>query len=237
MALLQVTDSLSATLAGMAFGPPVAVTYRPLVYARPMWAEYVRRFGAAPGRVLLLGMNPGPWGMGQTGIPFGEVPAVRDWLGLEQPIVAPADQHPKVPIEGLACWRNEVSGQRLWGWAKARFGSPERFFAEFFVANYCPLSFVEDSGRNRTPDKLPKGERLPLEAACDAALVEMVRVLQPRLVVGVGNYAEERARLALAGSPVPIGKILHPSPANPLASRDWPAQIEAQLTALGVRLA
>lgn len=200
-----------------------------------MWAEYVRRWGQAQGRVLLVGMNPGPWGMTQTGIPFGEVAAVTHWMGLQQPIVPPEAQHPRVPIEGLQCWRNEVSGQRLWGWAHARFGRPEAFFARFFVLNYCPLCFLEAGGRNRTPDKLPRSERQALEALCDAALVKSVQALAPKLVVGVGQYAEERARTAL-GSQLPIGRILHPSPANPLASRDWPAQIEAQLRALGVPL-
>lgn len=236
MNLLAITDRLSAELAGQQFGPPVELVYRPLVYARPMWAEYVRRFGQATGRVLLVGMNPGPWGMTQTGVPFGEVAAVRSWLGLDVPFDPPPLQHPRVPIEGLACWRNEVSGQRVWGWAKARYGSPERFFGQFAVANYCPLCFIEPSGRNRTPDKLPKPERVPLEAACDRALLATVTLLQPRLVVAIGVYAEERARIALASAGVPIGRILHPSPANPMASRDWPAQIEAQLRGLGVAI-
>jgi len=233
--LLTITDELGAALRRLRFGPPVEHVYRPLDYARPMWAEYVRRWGHAPGRVLLVGMNPGPWGMAQTGIPFGEVAAVRGWMGLQMPIAPPASQHPRVSIEGLQCWRNEVSGQRLWGWAQARFGRAEAFFARFFVLNYCPLCFLEAGGRNRTPDKLPKLERVALETLCDAALAQIVRVLQPRLVVGVGQYAEERARATL-GDGVPIGRILHPSPANPLASKDWPAQIEAQLRALDVEI-
>lgn len=236
MDLLKITDELSAELGTMRFGSPVDVVYQPLQYARPLWAEYVRRFGQAKGRVLLLGINPGPWGMAQTGIPFGEVAAVRQWLGINHPITAPHQQHPRVPIEGLQCYRNEISGQRLWGWARARFVYPEAFFARFFVFNYCPLCFLESSGRNRTPDKLPKAERLPLEQSCDRALRAAIGVLQPSLVVGVGVYAHERATTALRETELPIGRILHPSPANPLASRDWAGQIEAQLTALGVQL-
>ncbi len=233
MPLLSICDELSAALRPLRFGPPVEHVYHPLDYARPMWAEYLQRWGHAQGRVLLVGMNPGPWGMAQTGIPFGEVAAVQGWMGLQQPFAPPAAQHPRVPIEGLKCWRNEVSGQRLWGWAHARFGRADAFFARFFVLNYCPLCFLEAGGRNRTPDKLPRAERTAVETLCDAALAQSVTALAPRLVVGVGAYAEERARAAL-GDRVPIGRILHPSPANPLASRDWPAQIEAQLRALGV---
>ena len=40
---------------------------------------------AAPGRkeAVFLGMNPGLWGMAQTGVPFGTVSLVRDWMGIE----------------------------------------------------------------------------------------------------------------------------------------------------------
>jgi len=234
MSVVAVTDALSAELASLRFGAPVSLVYRPLEYARPMWAAYAARFGVQTGRVFLVGMNPGPWGMAQTGIPFGEVAAVRGWMGIDESFDPPREQHPRVPIDGLACWRNEVSGQRLWGWAQARFGTAPRFFARFFVANYCPLCFLEPSGRNRTPDRFPRAERVPLEAACDRALARLVEVLRPTLVVGVGQYAEERARCALPG--LPCGRILHPSPANPLASRDWAQQAEAQLKAIGVDL-
>ena len=181
-------------------------------------------------------MNPGPWGMVQTGVPFGEIEHVRDWLGLEAPVARPAAEHPKRPIEGFSCSRREVSGRRLWGWARERFGTPERFFARFFVWNYCPLVFMEESGRNRTPDKLPVAERDPLFAACDRALAEAVEVLGVRRIVGIGKFAEGRAREALAGRDVEIGSILHPSPASPAANRGWAEQAEAGLAALGVEL-
>jgi single-strand selective monofunctional uracil DNA glycosylase len=142
--------------------------------------------------------------------------------------------HPKRPVRGFACARSEVSGQRLWGWARARYGSPERFFARFFVANYCPLAFLEASGRNRTPDKLSAAEREPLYRACDTALRHSLEVLAPRLVVGVGHFAEARARDALAGTGIAIGRIPHPSPASPAANRGWAAQAERALGALGV---
>ncbi len=211
--------------------------YNPLTYAWPAHRQYLERYGgSADLEVLLLGMNPGPWGMAQTGVPFGEVGLVREWLGLEAEIGRPPDQHPKRPIDGFACHRSEVSGRRLWGWARARFRTPEAFFRRFFVANYCPLMFLEDSGRNRTPDRLPAAEREPLLAACDAALRRLVEVLEPEHVVGVGRFAEQRAQQALAGLPVGIGRILHPSPASPAANRDWQGQAEGELHALGIEL-
>jgi single-strand selective monofunctional uracil DNA glycosylase len=174
--------------------------------------------------------------MAQTGVPFGEVAAVRDWLGIEAPVGRPRREHPKRPVEGFACARSEVSGARLWGWARERFGTPECFFERFLVLNYCPLLFLEASGRNLTPDRLRAAEREALQARCDAALAEAVRLLRPRRVVGVGRFAEGRARAALAGAPLAIGAIPHPSPASPAANRGWAAQAERALHLLGVPL-
>lgn len=235
-ALIETSDALVRALAKLRFAAPVTHVYQPLEYARAAWVSYVRRYGAGPKQVLLVGMNPGPFGMAQTGVPFGEVELVRDWLGIDAAIEKPRREHPKRPVEGFACARREVSGQRLWGWARDRFEKPERFFTRFFVANYCPLLFLEASGRNRTPDKLPAAERAPLERACDAALRRTVEILRPALVVGVGGFAETRAREALADLGVAIGRIPHPSPASPAANRGWAPQAERALRELGVEL-
>jgi len=220
-------------LAALSFAPPVACVYDPLGYARRPHEEYLRRYGDSARRVLFLGMNPGPFGMAQTGVPFGDVACVRDWLGITAKVEQPAREHPKRPILGFDCPRREVSGTRLWGAIAARFGTPGRFFAHHFVANYCPLAFVEASGRNRTPDKLPAGERDPLFAACDRHLGRMVSLLTPEWVVGIGAFAEARARAAL-GAEVRIARVPHPSPANPRASRDWGAIADRALRAQGV---
>jgi single-strand selective monofunctional uracil DNA glycosylase len=233
-ALGPITDDLVREVEGLAFGPPVAYVYDPLVYARTPYDAYVTRYGAAPKEVLLVGMNPGPWGMAQTGVPFGEVDLVRGWLGVEEPVGHPSPEHPARPVEGFTCRRSEVSGRRLWGWARDTFGTPEALFARFFVVNYCPLLFLEASGRNRTPDHLPSREQAPLLAACDRALRRTVVELRPTLVVGVGRFAETRARAALACLDVRVGRITHPSPANPAANRGWGELVGAELSALGI---
>jgi single-strand selective monofunctional uracil DNA glycosylase len=236
MTLVDISRALSERVASLRFAAPVCCVYNPLDYARASHELYLSRYGSGSKEVLLLGMNPGPFGMAQTGVPFGEVAMVRDWLGIVAPVVKPPHEHPKRPVLGFACERAEVSGARLWGFARDRFGTPERFFERFFVANYCPLAFVEESGRNRTPDKLPAEEQRALLAACDEALRSVVRSLRPRIVVGVGGFAEQRARAALAGESVAVGMILHPSPANPLANRGWADVVERQLEELGVSL-
>jgi single-strand selective monofunctional uracil DNA glycosylase len=228
------SDRLVADLGRMAFAPPTAFVYDPLEYARDAWDDYCRRYARPGVPALLLGMNPGPFGMAQTGVPFGAVPFVRDWLGIPSPVGRPALQHPRRPILGLDCPRVEVSGLRLWGFAKEVFGTPDAFFDRFFVANYCPLLFLEDSGRNRTPDALPAGERAALVEACNRALLSLVDALRPGAVIGVGAFAENRDRQALAGVPVRIGRVTHPSPANPAANRGWSDLARKELGALGL---
>jgi len=234
MALVDISRALSERVETLRFAAPVACVYNPLEYARAPHELYLSRYGSGSKEVLLLGMNPGPFGMAQTGVPFGEVAMVRDWLGIVAPVAKPSLEHPKRPVLGFECHRSEVSGTRLWGWARERFGTPERFFQRFFVANYCPLVFMEASGANRTPDKLPAAEQRALFDACDDALRDAVRVLRPRIVIGVGAFAERRARAALTGADVAIGTILHPSPASPRANRGWAGAVERQLQDLGV---
>lgn len=234
--LVGIARELGEAVDELRFAPPVTHVYNPLDYAWPAHAQYLERFGAGRREVLLLGMNPGPWGMAQTGVPFGEVASVRGWLGIEAAVGRPRDEHPKRPVAGFACPRSEVSGARLWGWAQEIFGTPERFFERFFVANYCPLAFLETSGRNRTPDKLPPAEREPLFAICDRALVRTAERLGPSIVIGVGAFAEERARRALGASGSAFGRILHPSPASPAANRGWSELATRQLRELGIRL-
>jgi single-strand selective monofunctional uracil DNA glycosylase len=234
MTLVEVSRALSERVGALRFAGSVVCVYNPLEYAREPHEQYLNRYGGSPKEVLLLGMNPGPFGMAQTGVPFGDVRMVRDWLGILAAVTKPADEHPKRPVLGFDCHRTEVSGTRLWGWARDRFGTPRRFFQRFFVANYCPLAFMESSGANRTPDKLPPAEQQALFSACDEALRCAVRLLQPQIVVGVGGFAERRARAALAGQNLTIGAILHPSPASPLANRGWAEAVERQLAGLGV---
>lgn len=236
-ALIGAAQTLSAKLDGLKFSAPVTHVYNPLDYAGAAHTQYLSLWGGQPQprRVIFLGMNPGPFGMVQVGVPFGEVAVVHDWLRINAPIRQPLHMNPKRPIEGWACTRSEVSGRRLWGLFQARFGTPEAFFAEHFVANYCPLAFF-DSGRNITPDKLPATEMAPVLTACDEHLRALVQVMQPDWVVGVGAYAQAQAERALADvvQKPQIGRVLHPSPASPAANRGWAEAATAQMIAQGI---
>jgi len=231
-----IIDDFLDELMPLRFDAPVSHVYNPLAYARASYVKYLQLYAESPKEIVLIGMNPGPWGMAQTGVPFGEVTAVRDWLDIEAPVGTPAKMHPKRPITGFNCTRSEVSGRRLWGWAQKVFKTPANFFSRFFVANYCPLMFIEAGGRNRTPNQLRASERKPLIEVCDRALRRTIKQLAPRYVIGVGLFAEERARAALFDIKVTTGRITHPSPANPKANRGWENLIEKELAALGIEL-
>ncbi len=233
--LLAAARELSAQVERLKFRSPVTHTYNPLTYAWRAHAEYLRRFGGSRKRVVFLGMNPGPFGMAQIGIPFGEITAVRDWMGICTPIAKPAQEHPKRLILGFDCPRSEVSGRRLWKLFAERFGSPDNFFAEHFVVNYCPLAFLAASGRNLTPNLLPRAERDRLFKLCDEHLRAVLAILQPEWLIGIGGFARERAELAAVNSKLRVGQVLHPSPASPKANRhDWGRTATQELRQLGV---
>jgi single-strand selective monofunctional uracil DNA glycosylase len=234
MELTDIDWCLRNEVAGLTFAAPVSYVYNPLIYAWEPHRLYLEHYGRGYPEVVLVGMNPGPFGMAQTGVPFGDVDMVRGWLGIEAPVGKPEREHPKRPVAGFACRRGEVSGRRLWGWARARFGTPERFFARFFVANYCPLCFLSESGRNLTPDRLPRAEQEPLFAACDRALRATLERLEPRFAIGIGRFAAERARRVARGLPLHLGRVPHPSPANPAANRNWEDRMEQALRELGI---
>lgn len=235
MSLLAHAATLRDAVDRLTFKAPVAYTYNPLRYAWAPHAAYLTRYGAAPKRVVFLGMNPGPFGMAQTGVPFGEIPAVRDWLRINEPVDIPFPEHPKRPVTGFACTRSEVSGRRLWGLFAARFGAPEAFFAEHFVLNYCPLVWMAESGANLTPDKLSAAERAAVDAPCRAHLRAVLDTLKPAHLVGVGGFAAKQlADVSTPADTWTITQILHPSPASPAANKGWPHEPIRTLVEAGI---
>ena len=216
----------------LSFAPPVAFTYNPLEYAWEGHEAYIRRFGAGRKDVLYLGMNPGPFGMAQTGVPFGEIAAVTLWMGITASIGQPPATHPKRPVQGFNCPRSEVSGRRLWGLFEEMYGTAEAFFSQAYVANYCPLIWMSESGANIPPTQLPKEQVAQIDAACQRHLCRIIEILQPRCLIGVGGYALKQLELAAAALPdmnFTLGTILHPSPASPSANKHWPGKPRQQI--------
>jgi len=244
-ALKRAARRLNSRLAELEFGDPVACVYNPLEYAWNGYSRYLERFAGSGSRggkgrgkrVLFLGMNPGPWGMAQTGVPFGEIGSVRTWMGIDEQVGRPRIEHPRRPVAGFAETRSEVSGRRLWGLMRERFGRAERFFADHFVGNYCPLLFLDAKGRNITPDKLLSRDRAALFHACDEHLRAVIRILDPRWLIGIGRFTEQRLRSVNGekeGGQRRVAAVLHPSPASPAANRDWAGDTTERLVSLGV---
>eukprot|EP00903_Cladosiphon_okamuranus_P014953 g13841.t1 len=209
---------------------PVNCSYNVLEYASETNEAYIQRFGGGRplGRAFVVGMNPGPWGMVQTGVPFGEIGFVRDWLGVQGEVGRPRKEHAKRPVDGFDCNRSEVSGTRLWGFFERRFGTADAWADKMFVYNYCPLTFMSSSGGNITPDKLTPAEREVIDEACGDALADMMSALKPSVVVGVGNFAGAKCLEAVKASGLGAGDgesvvevvvVNHPSPASPTGVR------------------
>lgn len=234
--LIRAGRVLADELRPLRFSDPVTHTYLTLDYAAEGNEAYLDKFGASRKRVLFLGMNPGPYGMAQTGVPFGEIAAVRDWMGLNPKIGKPADEHPKRKILGMDCPKSEVSGRRLWGLFAEKFPKAEDFFQDYLVINFCPLVWMKDSGANLTPDKIRAAEMTAVDGACQKHLRRVIELLEPEWLIGVGGYAESQmiAAQEALGTNAATGRILHPSPASPAANRGWAEVAERQLRELGV---
>ena len=211
------------------------LVYNPLNYAWDVHEEFIRRTGGNGAKCILLGMNPGPHGMGQMGIPFAATSVVRDLIGITGISVAkPEVIHPRRPVNGLEHTKEEVSGTRLWGLLQHRYGTIDKISKEIYVVNHCPLMILNGvRGTNVTPNNISGKSVEELMDICDQHLREVVNALDATKVVGIGKYAEKRAVSALCGLGVSVETCWHPSPASPLANRnggaDWRANISKVL--------
>ncbi|XP_073999923.1 single-strand selective monofunctional uracil DNA glycosylase-like isoform X2 [Rhodnius prolixus] len=169
-------------------------------------------------------MNPGPWGMMQNGVPFGETNSVRDFLDLFGTVHKPDREHPSKPVLGFSCSRSEISGRRFWELARVLgAGSPHQFFKHAFVHNYFPLCLLSSNGKNITPSELKANVKKEIERACDECLVEVLLLLEIEVVVAIGRFVEKRVQklCSRANLPIQVVFISHPSPRNPSSNRDW----------------
>ena len=213
----------------------IDVCYNPLNYAWNVHEEYLRRMGGLGAKTVVLGMNPGPHGMGQMGIPFAATSVVRDLLGISGiPVNQPNTPDERRPVIGLDYHKEEVSGTRLWGLLSEQYGDAESIASRVFLVNHCPLMlFSGPRATNITPDKIGGGTAKALIERCDEHLSQVVEILEANRVIGVGKFAESRARDALKEQSVEVTGCWHPSPASPLANRnggaDWRENVSSIL--------
>ncbi len=213
--------------------PECVYVYHPLNYAWNFHKKYLELYVKKGTKALFLGMNPGPFGMAQTGIPFGEVNVVKEYLKIDEPLLALPITHPKRPIEGLLCERSEVSGRRLWSLIEKKFPLSKQFTPHLAIMNYCPVVFVDTgpTGKNIIPEKIEKEVRVELEKVCDTYLDDIIDIIRPISVVGIGQYAKKKLSLSIARSKknIYVTSIIHPSPANPQANKGWLEIVEKAL--------
>ncbi|KAK9309418.1 hypothetical protein QLX08_000903 [Tetragonisca angustula] len=220
--LLSLEQNLAIEVGKITFHSPVEYVYNPLEYAFNIHTMYVEKYCKTVKKILFLGMNPGPWGMVQTGVPFGEINMVRDWLKISGPVGKPAKEQPSRKVTGFQCTRSEVSGKRLWGLFQELCKSPEKLFKHAYIHNYCPIALMNKKGCNITPAELKAPEVQTLHAACDKALAKTISILKVEIVIGIGGYAEKRAQLVVQSSKLPV-KVLclpHPSP-RAVNNKNW----------------
>ena len=66
--VLEIETRLSEELSRLDFGSSVTHVYNPLDYAIEPHGNFVRKYCSSNKDVLFVGMNPGPFGMAQTGV-------------------------------------------------------------------------------------------------------------------------------------------------------------------------
>ncbi|XP_016950263.1 single-strand selective monofunctional uracil-DNA glycosylase [Drosophila biarmipes] len=210
--------------------PNIKCIYNPIVYASQLHCDYVRRFLSGPKKLVFIGMNPGPNGMAQTGIPFGNVRTVKLLMQISGSVGKPPIEHPKRPVLGLDCRIEEPSGVRLWELFLRLAGNINIFSQQCFVHNFCPLAFFDEAGKNLTPSELKGSYKKQLREFCLETLEEQLLLLKPQVLVAVGEYVHT----ALKGSrycksdSVCVLRLPHPSPRS-VNNNDWPNKARAFL--------
>ncbi|MFB6344166.1 MAG: uracil-DNA glycosylase family protein [bacterium] len=218
---VSVTEDLNERIKGLTFEEKVEWYYNPLDYAFEVHKAYLKSFGNDTKTGFFLGMNPGPWGMAQTGIPFTDPHIARDWMGLpERPIGTPPNEREDRPVDGWSSDRKEASGQKLHGYFRNIFGSLDAFFETNIVMNYCPLVMFSEEATNLTPEDLLKDDRQALFDICDPYLGDLIEFYDPDVFVGIGRFGQRRLMELTERTEEEVAYLPHPSPASPIATRD-----------------
>jgi single-strand selective monofunctional uracil DNA glycosylase len=156
----------------------------PSRYGERWHAPFRRLYPPRARPLLVFGLNPGPYGMAQTGIPFTDLKRLAQ--GLPRLAAELARSGERLSLPGLApsslqpflTRTFESSSVRVHRFLRLAHGSAERAFREVVFVNPCPLLFIDRAlGENRTPADLPRA----LRAGVDEARVEVVSVAVARL--------------------------------------------------------
>lgn len=195
--------------------------YNPLEYCLDPFIQYLEK-GGEKRDIVFLGMNPGPFGMMQNGIPFGASNFVNNYLNIEKDFDKQKieKEHPKYKIIGKNIERQEISGTKLWGLIQSFYPDSNTFLENQIVLNYLQLAILDkEKGKNITPDKLNKDVRTKIENICDNQLREILDILESKVLIGVGKYSYDS--LLRVKKNEKVIKINHPSPLNARYFKTW----------------
>ena len=172
--------------------------------------------GAGPREILFVGMNPGPFGMAQNGVPFGDTAMVRDWLGIEAPVERPRREHPKRPVLGLRMTRGEVSGARLWGWARGAFRDSGAILPARLRVELLPTFLHGGERAERHPRQAaPRRARAPVRGLRRCTRRGRSPTSGPVIVVGIGAFAAWRAAPLAEAAGAGVRRRPPPEPREP----------------------
>ena len=218
--LLAAASRLRHELRGLRFGPPVSHVYDPLDYARRGYESYVRAFANAPKRVLFVGMNPGPVRDGADRRAVRRRPDGARLAAASRR--RSAGRRPSTRSD--RCRASRVRAARS---AAPASGAPSRSASASRSAS-SPTTSSRTTARSRSsrraaaiarPTSCPSASARRCFAPATRTCAGWCAALEPEWVIGIGAFAEARAREALPGARV--GRITHPSPANPRAQENW----------------
>lgn len=98
---------------------------------RDVTTRFYRKFYAdREPRHLILGINPGRFGAGVTGVPFTDTKRMKEVCDID------------IPMEPT----HEPSSVFVYGVVDA-FGGPARFYRKFYINSVCPLGFTRISDK------------------------------------------------------------------------------------------
>ncbi|XP_073819638.1 uncharacterized protein isoform X2 [Musca autumnalis] len=166
------------------------IIYNPLDYdAAKIHKDYLKRYLKGPKRVLFVTMNPASHGELQTGIPFGHMPTIREYMKLKSTIIDSPVPHPSEDEEQ----ERENNSIYFWQMIREIFYSQNfflsKFFQQRFVHSFCPLAFIDGEKQFVTLENLPdKTYRKEVTKACVHILEKQLKLLQPDMVIVMGGY-------------------------------------------------
>lgn len=130
---------------------------------------YKKYYNDSNTRTLIVGINPGRFGAGLTGVPF------TDPIKLEERCGIPNRMQKKA----------ELSADFMYTMFDA-LGGPEVFFSKFYISSVSPLGFVKD-GKNLNYYDIKELEKMVTAFAVDSLQKQLEFGLSPEICFCLGE--------------------------------------------------